>query len=258
MKKKAINGFTLVEVLIVVAILGLLVSIVMVSTKNSKDRADLVKRMQYSQSIKNAIGSDIRGEWNFDKGDLSDSTGSAPTGAINNLTIVNGGVNGGKALETPGTPSTYWFAPYNLNSPGPNSFNGDAISFEMWFYPYVLRDDLGASFFSYNEKFIFAYNPNPGVQSLYVVIRQEGSTTCSAFNYQPLSKFFDLNEWNHIAGSYSSKGIIKIVINGQTIISKTDCLSSKMEVVEDASAIMPGISGLIGKFDGIRIYNEVF
>jgi prepilin-type N-terminal cleavage/methylation domain-containing protein len=65
MKNKA---FTLIELLVVIAIVGLLSTIVLVSTSDLSYQASLAKTLAWSRSINSALGPDAVGIWNFDEG----------------------------------------------------------------------------------------------------------------------------------------------------------------------------------------------
>ena len=79
-------GFTLIEFLVVIATLGLLASVVVVSTKSSKDRARIASLLSYSATIKKVLGADIVGEWRFGEGSgpsVADSSGNNNNGTWN-------------------------------------------------------------------------------------------------------------------------------------------------------------------------------
>ncbi|MDD2732203.1 MAG: type II secretion system protein, partial [Candidatus Pacebacteria bacterium] len=73
------KGFTLIELLVVIAILGLLASIILLSTRGVRERGIIAKGLQFSGSIKHALGADIVGEWNFED-NCNDSTGNGNNG----------------------------------------------------------------------------------------------------------------------------------------------------------------------------------
>ena len=66
--KSKLNGFTLVELLVVISIIGLLSSIVLVSFSNSRDKARLAKSQQFDAQISHALGAYAVGIWRFEEG----------------------------------------------------------------------------------------------------------------------------------------------------------------------------------------------
>jgi prepilin-type N-terminal cleavage/methylation domain-containing protein len=77
------NSFTLIELLVVIAIIGLLSSIVLVSTQGSRAKARIAKGLEFSQTIQNTIGSEAVGIWDFDNCTASDASGYGNNGTIN-------------------------------------------------------------------------------------------------------------------------------------------------------------------------------
>ena len=65
-KIKFSKGFTLIEVLIVVSIIGLLSSIVLVGLDGAKDQAEIGKAQEFSHVVRVTMGADLVGEWRFD------------------------------------------------------------------------------------------------------------------------------------------------------------------------------------------------
>lgn len=80
------KSFTLIELLVVIAIVGLLTSIVLVSTRGATEKAKIAKTLQYSQSLYSYLGSDAVGIWNFDEG--SGTTTRDFSGNGNNGTLL--------------------------------------------------------------------------------------------------------------------------------------------------------------------------
>jgi prepilin-type N-terminal cleavage/methylation domain-containing protein len=54
-KRNKQKGFTLIELMVGIAIVGLLSSVILVATKGSTDKANIAKTMQWSRSIESLL-----------------------------------------------------------------------------------------------------------------------------------------------------------------------------------------------------------
>jgi prepilin-type N-terminal cleavage/methylation domain-containing protein len=145
-RKKA---FTLVEILVVIAVIGFLSSIIFAITRGADEQGRIAKSLYLSQHLHNSLGSYTAGTWTFDEG--SGATANDTSGWENNGTLVgspawrcanvdtsytpsgqgcslefNGSsqyVNMGKAKDVGETTVTIWF-----NSSSPNQYK-DMIDF---------------------------------------------------------------------------------------------------------------------------------
>jgi len=101
-------GFTLIELLVVISIIGLISTIVLVSTKGSRDKARLAKVKQFSSQVNHALGAYAVGIWRFEEGegiDIHDESGYGNHGTFHgNPTPVfpDGVYSGTTALQFDG------------------------------------------------------------------------------------------------------------------------------------------------------------
>ena len=79
------RGFTVIELLVVVAVIGLLFSIALVSFRGTREKASLAQKQQFASQVNHALGAYALGIWQFDEGSgatANDSSGSGNEGAI--------------------------------------------------------------------------------------------------------------------------------------------------------------------------------
>jgi len=81
------KGFTLVELLMVIAVIGLLSSIIFAVTKGSGEQGRIARGLYFSQHLQNSLGAYAAGTWKFDEG--SGATVNDTSGWQSNGTLVN-------------------------------------------------------------------------------------------------------------------------------------------------------------------------
>ena len=110
------SGFTLLELLIVISIIGLLSSIVLVTYPTAVEKAHIAKTLQWSASVNHLLGVDAVGVWTFDN--IQGTTVYDDSGYNNNGTIVGAAVVDGvmgKALNFGGS-NAYVVTPAKLGA----------------------------------------------------------------------------------------------------------------------------------------------
>lgn len=236
MKKIKRKSFTLIELLVVIAIIGLLSSIVLVSTKGLREKARLAKGKQFSQSVHNSLGAYAVGIWNFGKGSGTtaiDSSGYGKNGTINGATwIVDDFSNDGWVLEFDGV-------------------NNDYVDFE---------DTKRLSLFTLS---VWVYNEQGG-DSRHSIVRYfweiVGNNVCFwsydfADDYWRCSNnnavFY--NTWTHVATTWNGS-VISHYINGE--LNWKDTRSSSGTSQSFVSIAGYSSRKFKGKLDDVRIYNE--
>ncbi|MDP2950939.1 MAG: LamG-like jellyroll fold domain-containing protein [bacterium] len=110
-------GFTLLELLVVISIIGLLASTFIFGYSGWTDKARLANTKAFSQGVRSSVGFNVVGQWMFDDGTARDVSGFSNNGIINGAIPVAGAM--GNALSFNGS-SDYIRIPatsiYKVNS----------------------------------------------------------------------------------------------------------------------------------------------
>ncbi|MGI6637452.1 MAG: LamG-like jellyroll fold domain-containing protein, partial [Minisyncoccales bacterium] len=128
------KAFTLVELLVVVAVLALLASIVFSNLTGAREQAKISNALSFQSNMHNLLGADLVGWWNFDDEDnrYKDLSGYGNNGSCTSCPTLVDGVPGitGNALEFNGNGNRVDFNTITLHD----------FTISLWTNPYVLAD----------------------------------------------------------------------------------------------------------------------
>ncbi|MFA5013513.1 MAG: LamG-like jellyroll fold domain-containing protein [Candidatus Paceibacterota bacterium] len=101
MQRIKINAFTLIELLIVIAIIGILSALIVVGMSSTTQKATIAKAQVFSNSLRNSLMGNLVSEWKFDGSGLND--GDSATTAYTQDTWSGGNncsINGSPKVKT--------------------------------------------------------------------------------------------------------------------------------------------------------------
>ena len=252
-------GFTLIELLVVISIIGLISTIVLVSTKGSRDKARLAKVKQFSSQVNHALGAYAVGIWRFEEGegiDIHDESGYGNHGTFHgNPTPVfpDGVYSGTTALQFDGVDDYVEIA-------DDESLNiTDEITIEAWIYPISYENCPSG----HNPRIYHSYF---GGTSELQIILDEGNKfiwgTAKGSAGVGASVRPSLDTWTHITVTRSGS-TYRIYYNGiqQSTVPTIpgDPNPSEQGVVIGADIASGGIGSnghFHGAIDEVRIYNH--
>jgi prepilin-type N-terminal cleavage/methylation domain-containing protein len=244
------KAFTLIELLVVIAIIGLLSSIVLVSMKGVREKAQIAKGLDFSNSIQNALGVDAVGVWSFETLETGnivlDSSGYGNNGTVTGATLVAGMEQLGNALSFDGNDGVS-MGDRAMLEPG-------SITVEAWVSPSVAIPADWSTIVAkgyqttYTEYWLH-------YRAGYFRLEFGNGTTnrtavCPAVTISP-------GGWYHVVGTYTAGGVGYCYVNG-TRGSATSVLSGSL--VGDAHPFKIGESSyttnyyFTGLIDEVRIY----
>lgn len=200
------NGFTLIELMVVISIIGMMSSIVFASLSSARDKGTIAAAQQFSKSLYTAKGADAIVLLNFDEGSgvATDSSGfgndATLVGAVyDSANTVN---NRGYSLYTDGI--TYAQVPYKSNF----DFNQNGFTFSAWIKPTAYNQPYNM----FMGKSLPYFNVGGGSnnQKLHMSMSAAGSQR-SVYG----STVVTLSKWHHVAATYDSLGYMKVYLDGK-------------------------------------------
>jgi prepilin-type N-terminal cleavage/methylation domain-containing protein len=240
------KAFTLVELLVVVAVLALLASIVFSNLTGAREQAKISNALSFQSNMHNLLGADLVGWWNFDEGTGSvakDSSGYGNDGTLSGSHYVGDSPSSnGYSLSFDGS-----------NNVKINNFSHTTQGMTVGAWIKTLGTGEGNRYDSIVRRwypgFLFAImenvESNAGRIRVYLWDDHEGSLTgITAIND---------NRWHYVMFTWDSGGTVDIYVDGKIDQSKTDFSINKTIEMNGIVYIGSNFNGLI---DDVRIYSR--
>lgn len=125
------DGFTIIELLVVVSIVGLIASVALANLQKTRDQAKVAAGKEFATSVEHALSVEAIGKWNFNEGGGNvavDSSGENHNGQIVGATYVPSDLDAGYALAFDGNS-------YITGDSFPNPGDNGKLTIMAWIKP---------------------------------------------------------------------------------------------------------------------------
>ena len=236
------KSFTLIEMLVVVAIIGIIASIVLVATKSVREKARIAAGLRFSSSVHHALGAYAVGIWDFD--DQADPT--KDSSGYNN----DGDIVGATWTAEGDTPSGKGYA---------LDFDGSAQHrVEMSLIRFEANEEFTVTYWVMHDSYNSMGVLNHSASYNNGRIGHAGASRISFWSPSvniDLSESFNPNTWEHFTLTRDGSGSVKVYRNGKLVGTGTYAAAQQW----DRIAAKPANSSwawFTGKVDDVRIYEQ--
>ncbi len=258
------RGFSLIELMAVIAIIGIIAAIAMVGLSTAKEKARIASIISFDTQIRRALGSNIIAEWKLDRNanDTSNDgyNGAATTNNPSHWLSGSSCMSGGCYSINSSSDSVY-LAP----GAGPTykDFNIGTDDFTLTFYfrtsalppsgAYMFQNFSGAGSAGFGL-YYFAQGATPYQDVCYL---SDGSASASGPIMVPITD----NKWHHYLVQYKRSGNCDIYVDGkkQTPASPVSIASQPGSISNTSSKTIGGggAASFIGVYDEVRLYRGI-
>lgn len=240
------RAFTIVELLVVVAIIGLMTAIIVVSLNSARTKARRAANQQLDANFHHNLGDSLVGQWLLDEcsGTIAkDSSGSGYDGALNGSPVWSSDSPFGSGCSVSFDGSNYISVTgLNLRSP--------SVTMAAWVKPSLLTGDYQIV----AKEAQYKYSMNNG--RLYFHI----STTGGSWNYSGAgSHALNNKSWQYVVFVVDSNALrYSLYLNGQ--IDRVGVMTGPITGFNSNSTYIAawggGVSQFVGSIDNVRIYDR--
>ena len=259
------RAFTLIELLMVIAIIGLLSSIVLAALSSTRDKGRIAAGQKFDVSAKHAIGDQLVGSWSFNEGSgltSSDLSGNGATATLVNGPVwVNSMPNFGKALSFDGNDDY-------ITMPNNTALNPADITISMWVYLVSSMDCDGAN----NWRSLISKGiTSGGVAGYDIVLEEDGRIAWDTGNgasdrWWPVNyTIIPVGKWTNLMVTFdSATGRKDLYVDGVFKATKTGTAGAlastgaNLQISNSNGACPNGAGAIPGYVDEVNIYGKAF
>lgn len=255
MKKIVSQGFTIIELLVVVSVIGLLSSIGLAQLQQARDKAQVAANQQFHSSVQSSLGASQVASWEFDEGNGNiavDISGNGHDGTIVGATYVEG-ING---------TALYFDGNDYVEGLDIEATDNQPLTFTAWVNPSNIVGPQTIFIQGGGECVGYAVGINGGKPTAKNNTKSKVTTN---------DRNVASNKWTHYAMVYNSDGSVVTYINGTKVgqtndLPVTECVASSWTIAANSAEDFIGLEdegggaggNFVGTIDSVRIYDEAF
>lgn len=256
--KRSEQAFTIIEMLVVIAIIGLLASVILLNATGSKEDARVAKLLEFSGVLQNVLGSELVGYWRFDEG--SGSSANDTSGYGNNGAISGAQFSADTPHQVVAQANGHWALGYSSGNDRVNVNDAPSldivkqITIEAWIKLNAVPN---------NKSYIIVEKGN-NCSSLNYGLYVDEDTARVNFSLVGCNNTFSQRRittgvWHHIAVTYSdSTGIAEYYIDGKFDSKQLHSGPPQLGAGINNRILQIGGEKLDGLLDEVRIYRQTF
>ena len=279
------KGFTIIELLVIISIIGLISSVALANLQGSRDKAKTAAAQIFRSNVNGLLGAQTAAAWNFNEGTLGGVVTTVPDSSGSNLT--------GTVVVPPGGSATYTEGVNNIGNgvlltggahiygTGISSSAGKPVTVTAWINPIMsianVRRifEVGVDACSSFRVGIDSANVMIGNNSDQVATEDEGGDDDSALASpenllaaagEPVilnQVRINNSKWQFLAVSFDPSGDARTYIDGTLVatvsgLPTTECLpvdSANWSIGGIAPGAGPEYTYFNGKIDDVTVYD---
>ncbi|MEA1929611.1 MAG: LamG-like jellyroll fold domain-containing protein [Patescibacteria group bacterium] len=256
--KKSGAGFTLIEILVVISIIGLLASIIMASLGTARDKANIAAGLEFEANLYHTEGINAALMWDFDDSStpLADRSGNNRHGTERGSIAFKPNTPSGSGRAALLEGATY------ITS---DAWRGEKISDKGFTISFWIKQSSGSTG---TATPVHIKTDNEGTRS-FIYIEGSGNLCFRSGGSNLCANAPKKDEWQHIAGLYRGDKS-KLFVNGQLVGENTvpngiiglfqrnggvtvECFTVGGYRSNCSSGLQNSVKGLL---DNVRFYNH--